>query len=158
MKYLLTISLILLTLVQVKAQVRSNSFDELDSLQSVESRDIMVFLRTDWCKYCKTMERSVFSQKELGQRINDNFWFVAFDGESQSPITFMAKQYEFKPTGLETGIHELAEAIGTIDGQVSFPSLVVIKQSGEVVFQFSGFLNKKRMVVLLDQLIEAGKL
>lgn len=158
MKWLLTISLILLPLFQVKAQVRSNSFDQLDSLQSVEPRDVMVFLRTDWCKYCKTMERSVFSQKEVGQRINDNFWFVAFNGESQSRITFMGKQYEFKPTGLETGIHELAEAIGTIDGQVSFPSLVIIKPSGEVVFQFSGFLNKKRMVVVLDQLIEAGKL
>lgn len=157
MKWLLTISLIVLTAQLSCAQVKSWRFDQLDSLQKVEARDVMVFLTADWCKYCKTMERKVFSDQSVGEKINDDYWFIQFNGESQETITFRGEEYNFRPTGLDIGVHELAEAIASVDGEVSYPTLVVIQPSGDITFQHGGFLNKKSMVMILDQLALAAK-
>ena len=38
------------------AQPRRVSFAELDSLQRVEQRNVLVFIHTDWCKYCQILK------------------------------------------------------------------------------------------------------
>lgn len=154
MKKFLIISLMILGLEQSYAQLNTWSFESIDSLQKVEERDVMVFLHAPWCRYCKVMERSVLANKQVQEALNNNFWFVSFNGESEESIEFMGQSFHFRPTGKGTGIHQLAEAIGTVDGKVSFPTVVILSADGEIRFQHNAMLNKKQMLVLSSQLTE----
>jgi len=152
MRSLATILLLFLMTQLAHAQLNRWSFDDLDSLQAVEERDVMVFLKADWCRYCKVMENSVFQDESISRELNESYWLVTFDGESERPVSFLGKTYQFRPTGLKTGIHELAGYLGEIDGKIAFPTLVVLKPEGEIVFQYSSFLNKKQMLLLMREL------
>ena len=152
MRSLFTISMLFLSIQLAHAQLNRWTFNELDSLQHVEERDVMVFLKADWCRYCKVMENSIFQDEAVSRELNNKFWLVTFDGESDLPVSFMGKTFQFKPTGLNTGIHELAEYLGGINGKVSFPTLVVVKPNGELIFQHNSFLNKKQMLLLTREL------
>lgn len=133
-------------------QLKIHQFEEIEDLNKMEQRDLVVFVHTDWCRYCKAMKNTTFKNEEVVEKLNDQFYFVSLNAEEQRSITFAERSFRYKPTGANTGIHELAEAMGTIDGKLSFPTLVILNPKNEIIFQFDGFINDKNLVQLLSQL------
>ena len=92
-----TISMLFLSIQLANAQLNRWTFDELDSLQAVEERDVMVFLKADWCRYCKVMENSVFQDEAVSRELNNKFWLVTFDGESKLPVSLWERHFGSNP-------------------------------------------------------------
>ncbi len=134
------------------AQEEHVTFQMLDSLQQVEKRKVMVFIHADWCRFCKVMKTKVFTDKQVASRITKDYYFVSFDGESKEPIEFRGYQFNFLPTGKKTGVHELAQQLGTIDGKLEYPTLVVLNSDYEIIFQHNAFLRKKELLKITDKL------
>jgi len=125
------------------------SFEEVGRLQQSEKRLVLVFIKTSWCGYCKAMEQSVFKQPEVIKRLNKNFYTVFFDAESRQKISFAGHTFSYKPTGENTGTHELAAALGAVNGQVSYPALCILNADNEIIFQHQGFLSKTELIKIL---------
>lgn len=136
----------------LQSQFSGLSFSQLDSLQLEEARPVIVFLHADWCRYCEGMKKNVFSDVQVKKRLAEGFYFLDFNGESQRPVTFREHVFKFKPNGKGQGVHELAEALGSIDGVLSYPSIVVLDPKLEVIYQNASFINKKQFLKLLDVL------
>ena len=148
MRKLAVISLLLISFQWAQAQLKSWSFNDLDSLQGVEQRDIMIFMKAEWCKFCKVMENKVFQEKEVSDMLNESFWVVIFDGESNEQVRFRGKTYSFLPTGNNTGVHEFAVYLADSSGKVSYPTLAVISPEEGIIFRYHSFLNKRQMLEL----------
>lgn len=136
-----------------KAQIPAYTFEIVDSLQQVAPRPIVVFMETDWCRYCKKMEHTTFKSPEVMTLLEEHFYFVVLNGEEKESIRFNGHEFHYKPTGTNTGIHELAEVFGTIDGQVAYPSLCILNEQYEIVFQYQHFLSAKEMEAVLKAVI-----
>ena len=131
------------------AQLNMVQFEQIDSLQTIEKRSIVVFIHTDWCKYCQVMKANTFKNQEVVQLLNSKFYFVDFDAEQKRKIKFNSTHFAFKPNGTSAGIHELAMALGTINGQLSYPTLCVLNAKNEIVFQHNSFLTAKDLSAVL---------
>ncbi len=129
---------------------KAYTFEEVSQLQFQEGKPVLVYLYTDWCKFCFAMKKNIFSDKEVISTINDSFYFIMFNGEQKKDIQFNNRLFQFKPSGVNTGIHELAEAIATINGKVSYPSLIILNTKNEIQFQVDSFLNKNQLLGLLN--------
>lgn len=127
-----------------------HNFSSLDSLQQVEPRPAVVFIHTDWCKYCKGMESKVFTDPEVAEVIAKNYYFIDLDAEKEAPVEFRGHTFKFKPTGRSTGVHELAIALGMIDGGLNYPTLVVLSPEYEILFQYGAFMNKRKLMRVLS--------
>ena len=136
-----------------KAQLVSHDFESLDSLLSVEERKVVVFIETDWCKFCQQMKNTTFQNEEVVTSLNSNFYFVRLNGESKDDITFSGHTFKYKPNGATTGVHELAEELGTIEGKLNFPTLSVLNAQNEIVFQHGGLLETDALLAVLRELI-----
>jgi thioredoxin-related protein len=134
------------------AQLNLAQFEQIDSLQKVEKRHVIVFIHTDWCKYCKAMHNKTFKNETVTKIINEKFYFVDFDAEEKRKIIFNNTTFHFKPNGANSGIHELAIELATIDKQISYPTLCVLNYKNEIVFQYNGFLNAKDLNAILQKL------
>ncbi len=132
------------------AQLKVYSFEEVVSLSKENPKPIMVFVHTSWCKYCKMMEQTTFKNMEVIQELNANYYFVSLDAESKKEIWFNQHLFRFKPTGTNTGIHELATALGSIDGIVSYPTLSILDTELTIVFQKSSYMNSKTCLSVLQ--------
>ena len=126
-------------------------FDQLDSLQQVEPRPVAVFLHAPWCRYCRNMEQTTFADPQVISRLNESYYFVSFDGESQAPVHFRGHTFRFLPKGRKSGTHELAQALGAMDGQLVYPAFVILNTKYEVLFQYNAFLSGRDMASLLDK-------
>lgn len=134
------------------AQLYLAQFEQIDSLQKVEKRNVIVFIHTDWCKYCKVMHDKTFKNETVIELINDKFYFIDFNAEEKRKIVFNNATFVFKPNGSNTGIHELAVQLGTINNQISYPILCVLNDKNEIVFQYNSFLNAKDLLKILEKL------
>lgn len=137
---------------QSYAQLNIVQFEQIDSLQNLEKRNVIVFIHTDWCKYCQVMKSKTFKNEKIIEALNEKFYFIDFNAEENRKIIFNNTSLTFKPNGSDSGIHELAIELGTINGQINYPILCVLNEKNEIIFQQSGFLNARDLMKVLEKI------
>ena len=143
---------LLLCSMMAFSQTKSHPLESIGQMQKTERRNLVVFLHTDWCNYCKGMENSTFKNKNVQDLLRTNFYFAELNGEEKQDINFSGAIFKYQPTGVKTGFHELAASLGNIDGQVSYPSLVILSPENEIIFQFNGFMSAKEIIEVLTKI------
>ena len=138
----------------VSSQIVFQSFEQLNGLQKTQNRFVVVFIHTDWCKYCQAMKNTTLKDKEIAALLNQNFWFVDFNAEEKIDITFNGNTYKFRPTGNNTGIHELMEKFTILHGKVSYPIVCILNTNYEIIFQHNGLLLANDLRLLLNNLLK----
>jgi thioredoxin-related protein len=134
------------------AQIKTVRFEQIDSLQKIEKRNVVVFIHTDWCKYCQTMQNTTFKNDSIIYKLNTQFYFIDLNAEQKENIVFNGRTFKYKPTGTNTGIHELAEQLATVDNQVAYPTLCFLNSNKEIIFQYYQFINSTDLSTLLTRL------
>lgn len=156
-KFLLVIFLAGAAMLQsqpAEAQLNAFRFEQLDSLQQAERRPVVVLISTDWCTYCGRMKLSTLRDEHVVKQLNESFYFAYLNAEERNDISFYGHTFKYRPTGNETGVHELAEQLGTLNGQLSYPTVCVLNADMEIVYQYGGYLSAKelsRMLSLLNR-------
>lgn len=70
------------------SQLQNYSFSKLDSLQKTTQKNIVIFIHTDWCKFCQSMKNTTFKNKEIIKQLNEKFWFADLNAEEKQDIIF----------------------------------------------------------------------
>lgn len=152
--YIIVLLVASMLLPQVSfSQVQTVQFKNLDSLQRKERRPVVVFLHTSWCKYCGTMKNTTLKNKEVADLLNQKFYYVSLDIEEKSDIAFRGYTFKYKPTGANTGVHQLAEQLGTINGQIAYPGICYLNADYEIIHQQEGYVPPKEFLKILKSLI-----
>lgn len=134
------------------AQIVPVTFEQLDSLQNREKRPVVIFVHTSWCKYCSTMKNTTLKNNEVVNVLNQRYYFVSLDAEEKADIRFRGHIFRYKPTGANAGLHELAEQLGMMNGELSYPSLCFLDADYGIIFQQQGYLSAKQLLPVLKQL------
>src|SRR5688572_33238081 len=86
------------------------TFEEAIKKSKTEKRAIFVDVYTDWCGWCKVMDKNTFSDPQVAKILNDKFYAVKFDAEQREDVVFNGHTFKFVPSG-NKGYHELAAAL-----------------------------------------------
>ncbi|MDQ6528678.1 thioredoxin fold domain-containing protein [Flavobacterium sp. LHD-85] len=133
-------------------QLKSRTFEEVDSLQQIQKRKMVVFIHTDWCQFCQRMKATTFKDPEIIEKLNSDFYFIDFNAEERRDITFANHTFKYRPSGNNVGVHELALQLGTINNQIAYPTLCVLNEKNEIIFQYNIYLGTKDFKTLLENL------
>lgn len=96
------------------------------------------------------MENTTFKNQKVVNSINQNFYFIRFNAEEKQDINFTGKTFHSKPTGTNTGIHELAET--QTEGKTTYPSLIILNPKNEIIFQYNGYLKSSELLDILNKI------
>ncbi|MDX2302353.1 MAG: thioredoxin family protein [Microscillaceae bacterium] len=113
-----------------------------DSLRKAK-KPLLIFIHTDWCKYCRMQENSTFTDAELIRVLNQDFYCLQLDAETTDEIIFLGKKYTFQTSGAGTGHHSLAQTLGKEQGKLSFPTTVLLNKNLQIVCHLPGFVSKE---------------
>ena len=130
------------------------TFEEVEELHQQIPKPILVFLYTDWCKICFGMKKTTFKNQEVIKLLNNNFYFVKLNAEEKQDITFLGKIFTYKPTGINTGMHELAVELGTIKKTIIYPTTIILNTVFEIDAQLTGLYNARKMIGILTAYID----
>src|SRR3990170_2189347 len=113
-------------------QVDWIGFEKLNEKMRMQPRPVLVFIHTNWCKFCALQEEKTFTDSVISRKINSSFYAISLDAEQKSEIIFLNRRYRYKPSGSGTGYHQLAEVLGKQNGTLSFPTTVILSTSLQI--------------------------
>ena len=138
MRYFLSICLLLSTaLATAQTEIEWLSFEEAVARSKDEPRKMVVDVYTDWCGWCKKMDKTVFTDPDIAEHINSNFYAVKLNAEQRADILYDGHTFEFDAASGRRGAHQLAVAL--LDGRMSFPSIVYLDEQRNRITISPGF-------------------
>jgi uncharacterized protein YyaL (SSP411 family) len=111
-----------------------------------EKKKIFIDVYTDWCGWCKKMDKSTFSEDDIAKYLNTNYYSIKFDAEMTSPVTLKGQEYKFVKNG-NRGTHELATQL--LNGQMSYPSTVFLDEDYTMIQAIPGFQDSKTFEMII---------
>jgi thioredoxin-related protein len=123
-----------------KEKVNWISIKELNELYSKNPKPILLDVYTDWCGWCKEMDRTTYKNEKLVKYINDHYYAVKLNAESPDSMIFNNKKYGYKSRYKS---NELAEYL--LFGQMQFPTTVFLPTIDARPAPLAGYLSAKEM-------------
>ncbi len=99
-------------------------------------KKMFIDVYTDWCGWCKKMDKDTFQHPEVSKYMQENFYMVKLDAEGKDPIEYQGKTFKFVPSG-RNGYHELAAAL--LQGKMSYPTVVFLDEQRNMLSPVPGY-------------------
>ena len=112
------------------------TFEQAVEKNKTEKRKIFVDVYTDWCGWCKVMDKNTFNEPTVAKVLNEKFYPVKFDAEQTADVVFNGTTYKFVPYG-NKGSHQLAMAL--LNNQMSFPTVVFLDEDYKAAYPIAGY-------------------
>jgi thioredoxin-related protein len=153
MKKNITLLFVLAATLTLNAQEKVNwvSFDKAIELNKEDPKPILVDIYTDWCGWCKRMDKDTYANPVIAEYINENYHAVKMDGEGKEPITYKEHIFKFKSQG-RSGYHELSALL--MDGKLSYPTTVILNKEEKLLDRIPGYIDAKKMEMALAYYIK----
>ena len=94
------------------ASINWITLEEAVAAQQKEPRKIMMDVYTQWCGPCKMMMANTFTNANVIEYVNANYYAVKFDAESPEPVTFRGTEFtnpDYVPNARgRNGVHQLS--------------------------------------------------
>ncbi len=115
--------------------VKWMTFEEAVKRSDHEKRPIFIDVYTDWCGYCKVMDKNTFSDPAIAKLLNEEYYAVKFNAEQMEPVTFRGTTFNYVPSG-RGGYHQLAASL--LNNQLSYPNFVFLTEDFKIVPMIPG--------------------
>lgn len=152
MKSLILIAFCALTLVSCNENLRVGSMQQIKwlTLSEVQKKmkskpkKVLIDIYTDWCRPCKMMSKHTFTNPDVIEFINKEFYAVKFNAESQEDVTFLKKRYSNK-----SKTHDFALQLGGTPSGLVFPTIVYFNESFKRIQVVPGYYESHEFVMVL---------
>lgn len=121
------------------------TWEEAVELNKTKPKKIVVDVYTDWCGWCKRMDKSTFSDPAVMAYLAENFYPVKFNAEQKADIQFAGQTFKFmEGEGGRGGVHTLAYSM--LDGHLGYPAIVYFNEKFERIMISPGYKEVPAMM------------
>lgn len=123
------------------------TWEEAAELNKTTPKKIFVDVYTDWCGWCKRMDKSTFADSTVSAYLAANFYPVKLNAEQKADIQFNGQTFKFMDNGNGRGVHTLAYSL--LEGQMGYPSFVFLNEKYERIMISPGYKEPKDIITEL---------
>lgn len=136
---------------QKKETINWITWEQLDKNLLEKPKPVFIFFHAKWCAYCKKMEREVFTNSEIVNRINQKYYAVQMDVETNDTILFDGKTFTNKQSlSQRNGVHELPLLLASREKKpFTLPAILLFNENFEVANRMFTYLTSGQLKKLL---------
>ena len=113
------------------------SFDEAVTLAKQENKKILVDVYTDWCGWCKKMDKEVYANSSVAGVLSSSFITVKLNAESSSrSLTFRGRTLTEEQFAASAGV-------------TGYPTTIFLDESANPITVLPGYVPAERFVPIL---------
>lgn len=122
------------------------SLEEVEQLSRVQPKKVFIEVYTDWCGWCKKMEKTTLSNNKIVEYINEEYYAVRINPEKIEKITWKGREYN----KIRKGNRLINEwVIDQLRGQMSFPSIIFLDENLNTIQPIPGYHDIVTMSAIL---------
>lgn len=154
MKIAFLLPLLFLLVVDEPAYGQHNNlaFKNLEADINETPKPILLYIYTNWCVYCKMQQEQMKKDTALQGLLKNKFYHISFDAESKETIIFTRQTYQYKPNGLENGVHELTLLGWDRRQAIAYPLWLLFDKNYKLIYRNSGSITINQLKKMLDRL------
>ena len=123
------------------------TFEQLEDSLAIRPKKVVIDFYTDWCTYCRKMDKVVFTKPEVIDLINEEYYAVRFDAETDAQVVFSGQTLVNDQIGKSRRpLHQMAQLLALRNGQFVAPTLVVLDEEFKVTARYFQYMNSKRLM------------
>jgi thioredoxin-related protein len=121
-----------------KAQIEWLDFDDGLARARSTRRPIMINFYTDWCVYCKKLDRETLQDPEVARTLGSAFVAIRLNAENgKGRLTYRGKSFSHAEFSRYFGV-------------TAFPSIAFLNDKGEPITMLPGFVPAPQFSVFLN--------
>lgn len=101
-----------------------------------ENKLIMLDIYTDWCGWCKRMDRDTFSDSVVASYLKQRYIACKMNPEKKGKVTFDGKEFTLAEFGQALGVR-------------GYPATAFFNEKGELLTVVSGYMSPKDFLPVL---------
>jgi len=125
------------------------NIEDLDKMDQLDGKLVLVDMYTNWCGWCKVMDKKTFTDPTVVDYLNEHFVLVKFNAEQRKPVTFKGKTFEWIKRG-RNGTHQLA--LDMMNNRAGYPTLVYLNEQLDVIRAVPGYKKPDQLLADLRQI------
>lgn len=145
---LLLVIIVLLSSYKAKfsseEKVKWLNFSEMAEKMKSNKKPVIIDLYTDWCHWCKVMDKETYQNTKVATYINEKFYAVSFNAEGKQVVNWRNKAYSYNE---QYKINTLSIAL--TNGQLSFPTTIIIPDDTSAPIAIAGMLKPKELELII---------
>ena len=111
------------------------AFDAASARAMSEGKHVIVDIYTNWCGWCKVMERETYGNPEVADYLTQNFVLAKVNGESSAKIHWKGKELTERQFAREVGV-------------TGFPATYFLKPDLELLGGVPGFIRAPEFMLM----------
>lgn len=130
--------------VNAQEKIEWMKFEDAVAASEIRPKMLLVDVYTDWCGWCKKMDKETFTDSGVIKYVNETFYAVKLDAEN------MSRSFDFK--GKKYTEAEMAAAMRVN----SYPNFVIIDPTLQNITQLPGYRTAPQFLEGLTNLVDKG--
>jgi thioredoxin-related protein len=99
-------------------------------------RPMLVDVYTDWCGWCKRMDKDVYARPEVREYLSKRFVTVRLDAENEAAAQYEGRTYSYRTLAARFRV-------------TGYPTTIFLRPGGEHIANVPGYVPADRFLLLL---------
>lgn len=131
-------------------QINWISFNQLNDSLQVNPKKVFVDFYADWCVYCKEMDRTTFQDSKVIKELNENYYAVKMNIETDEVILFGNQQFFNKRVKKINSVHEIALLLASRKNKpFSLPAYLLFDENFEAQARYFQYLDAPALLKII---------
>jgi thioredoxin-related protein len=120
------------------------NINEVNAKLQESPRPVLIDLYTDWCYWCKVMDKKTYSDSHVIEYINTHFYAVKLNAETRDSVIWNGKDFEYN---VQNKINEFS--LYVTQGQLAFPNTVIFPDIKQIPASVPGYMEPQKIEIIL---------
>lgn len=127
-----------------KEKINWLSIDEVNFKLKNQSKPVLIDLYTNWCYWCKVMDKKTYNNSKVVSYINEHFYAVKLNAETKDVVNWNGESYQYN---VENKLNDFT--LYVTQNQPSFPTTVIFPEVTKMPASIPGLIVPKEMETIL---------